>query len=78
MLLSELIAQAQQFLTDYGDAEVKTNEFDSQWDKNFTVDSVGVTPYFSYLRDEDGNLVKNQSSNDKFKRVVKGIRYYKV
>ena len=78
MLLSELIAQAQKLITDYGDAEVKTSEYYPQWDKDFTVDAVGVTPYFSYLRDEDGNLVKDPSSNDKLKRVVEGIRYYKV
>ena len=74
MLLSELIAQAQKLITDYGDAEVKTSEYYPQWDKDFTVDAVGVTPYFSYLRDEDGNLVKDE----KFKRVIEGVRYYEV
>lgn len=78
MLLSELIAQAQQLLADYGDAEVKTSEYSPQWDKNFTVDTVGVTPCFSYRRDGDGNLVKDPSSADRLKRVIDGIRYYKV
>ena len=75
MLLSELIAQAQELLTKHGDAEVKTSEYDPQWDKDFTVDTVGVTPYFSYRRDEDGSVVKDPSSN---KKVIEGVRYYKV
>ena len=78
MLLSEFIAQAQKLLAENGDAEVKTSEFDSQWDKSFTCEFYGITPYYSYLRDENDNLVKDAESKDKFKRIITGVRYYKV